>query len=155
MATKTGVATAGIERFLDSELASDIEFLAARTRSLGSARANRLLASLDLKVRSYSVLSLACSGLAPTQRDLAEFLSLDPSQIVPLVDGLEARGLVERHPDPNDRRSKLVAGTTEGRKLYQKARRVTAEGESATMSHLSTAERETLRELLFRIAFEA
>lgn len=155
MATKTGIATAGIERFLESELAGDIEFLAARTRSLGSARANRLLAPLDLKVRSYSVLSLACSDLSPTQRDLAEFLSLDPSQIVPLVDALEARGLVERHPDPNDRRSKVVAGTAEGRKVYLKARRAASEGEAVTMANLSKAERETLRDLLSRIAFEA
>lgn len=154
MATKTATA-AGIERFLESELAGDIEFLAARTRSLGSARANRLLAPLDLKVRSYSVLSLACSNLSPTQRDLAEFLSLDPSQIVPLVDALEARGLVERNPDPNDRRSKVVAGTAEGRKLYLKARRATAEGEAVTMAKLSEAERTTLRGLLSRIAFEA
>ncbi|GAA4364572.1 MarR family winged helix-turn-helix transcriptional regulator [Paeniglutamicibacter cryotolerans] len=155
MATKTGIATAGIERFLGSELAGDIEFLAARTRSLGSARANRLLAPMDLKVRSYSVLSLACSNLAPTQRDLAEFLSLDPSQIVPLVDALEARGLVERHPDLHDRRSKVVAGTEEGHKLYLKARRATAAGESVTMSNLSEAERTTLRELLSRIAFDS
>ncbi|WP_411732018.1 MarR family winged helix-turn-helix transcriptional regulator [Paeniglutamicibacter sp.] len=142
-----------IERFLDSELAGEIEFLAARTRSLGSARANKLLEPLELKVRSYSVLSLACSGLAPTQRELAEFLSLDPSQIVPLVDQLENRGLVERRADPQDRRSKVIAGTKTGLQLYKKARLATAEGEAMAMEQLSKAEQETLRGLLSRIAF--
>ena len=153
MATKPGTTMNTIDRFLSSELAGEIEFLTARTRSLGSARANKLLEPLDLKVRSYSVLSLACSGLAPTQRELAEFLSLDPSQIVPLVDQLEGRGLVERTADPNDRRSNVITGTKSGEQLYSKARKATAEGEAVAMAKLSKAEQETLRDLLSRIAF--
>lgn len=153
MATKPGTTVNTIERFLGSELAGEIEFLAARTRSLGSARANKLLGPLGLKVRSYSVLSLACSGLAPTQRELAEFLSLDPSQIVPLVDALEREGLVERTADPNDRRSKVITGTKAGEQLYTKARKATAEGEAAAMERLSEEEQENLRDLLSRIAF--
>ena len=93
-------AETGIERLYSSELANETEFLAARARSVGSRRANEDLASLDLKVRSYSVLSLACSGLNPSQRELAEFLFLDPSQIVALVDQLEKRGAVKRKADP-------------------------------------------------------
>lgn len=153
MATKPGTTMNTIDRFLASELAGDIEFLTARTRSLGSARANRLLAPLGLKVRSYSVLSLACSGLAPTQRELAEFLSLDPSQIVPLVDALESEGLVERTADPSDRRSKVITGTKTGEQLYKKARKATAEGEAVAMAKLSKAEQESLRDLLSRMAF--
>lgn len=153
MASKPGTTTNTIDRFLSSELAGEIEFLTARTRSLGSARANKLLGPLGLKVRSYSVLSLACSGMSPTQRELAEFLSLDPSQIVPLVDELESRGLVGRAPDPNDRRSKVITCTDAGMRLYKKARLATAEGEGVAMENLSAAEQRTLRELLSRIAF--
>ena len=153
MATKPGTTTNAIDRFLSSELAGEIEFLTARTRSLGSARANKLLGPLGLKVRSYSVLSLACSGMSPTQRELAEFLSLDPSQIVPLVDELESRGLVGRAADPNDRRSKVITCTDEGMQLYMKARVSTAAGENIAMAQLSKSEQETLRELLARIAF--
>ena len=153
MATKPGTTMSTIDRFLASELAGEIEFLTARTRSLGSARANKLLGPLGLKVRSYSVLSLACSGMAPTQRELAEFLSLDPSQIVPLVDALESEGLVARTADPNDRRSKVITGTKAGEQLYKKARKATAEGEAVAMERLSQAEQETLRDLLSRIAF--
>lgn len=153
MATKPGTTTNTIDRFLASELAGEIEFLTARNRSLGSARANKLLGPLGLKVRSYSVLSLACSGMAPTQRELAEFLLLDPSQIVPLVDELESRGLVGRAADPNDRRSKVITCTDEGMQLYMKARVATAEGEGVALAQLSKSEQETLRELLVRIAF--
>jgi DNA-binding MarR family transcriptional regulator len=153
MSTVPGTTTNAIERFLGGELAREIEFLTARTRSLGSARARKLLEPLGLKERSYSVLSLACSGFAPTQRELAEFLSLDPSQIVPLVDDLEARGLVERRADPQDRRSKVITGTTVGQQLYTKARLATAQSESMTMAMLDKSEQETLRDLLSRVAF--
>lgn len=155
MASKPGSTMNNVERFMASDLAGEIEFLTARTRALGSTRANALLEPLDLKVRSYSVLSLACSELAPTQRELAEFLSLDPSQIVPLVDQLEARGLVERRADPQDRRSKVINATPAGKELYWQARTLTAEGESASLGGLSKNEQDTLRGLLSRIAFRA
>lgn len=143
----------GIERLLDCQLVTEIEFLTARARALGSAKANALLAPLDLKIRSYAVLSLACSGAAPSQRELAEFLLLDPSQIVALVDGLEQRGLVQRETDPQDRRSKVIKGTEEGRQLLARAAVATQQAEDQAMSNLTASERVQLRELLRRIAF--
>ncbi|WP_308190723.1 MarR family winged helix-turn-helix transcriptional regulator [Arthrobacter hankyongi] len=143
----------GIERLQGTELAAEVEFLTARARSLGSGRANQLLADLDLKVRSYSVLSLACSGENPSQRELADFLSLDPSQIVSLVDQLEKRGAVTREADPRDRRSKVIAATAAGRRLYRAAAAIVRESEAQSLRRLSTAERDTLRSLLQRVAF--
>ena len=64
------------------------------------AAGNASLAEHGLKARSYSVLALPASDARPSQRELAEFLRLDPSQVVGLVDGLQARGLVRREPDP-------------------------------------------------------
>ncbi|UPO76182.1 MarR family winged helix-turn-helix transcriptional regulator [Arthrobacter sp. Helios] len=144
---------AGIERLYDSELAGETEFLAARARSVGSRRANEDLAALDLKVRSYSVLSLACSGLNPSQRELAEFLSLDPSQIVALVDQLEKRGAVKRLADPRDRRSNIITPTAAGKRLYAEAAAVVAAASDTSLGALSPAERDQLRALLRRVAF--
>ncbi|MGO7983270.1 MarR family winged helix-turn-helix transcriptional regulator, partial [Rhizobium johnstonii] len=92
-------ASTGLARLADTTLGDEVEFVAARARSIGTALANEALAPLGLKVRSYSVLSLACSGAAPSQRELAEFLILDASQIVGLVDDLENAGYVVRTPD--------------------------------------------------------
>lgn len=47
--------------------------------------------------------------------DMATFFSLAPRTITEAVDGLERNGLVERHPDPNDRRAKRIAVTEAGR----------------------------------------
>jgi DNA-binding MarR family transcriptional regulator len=145
----------GAHRLLASDLATEIEFLAARARSVGTARANEFLAPLDLKVRSYSILALASSGHEPSQRELADFLSLDASQIVALVDELERRGLVSRAADPRDRRSNSIAATTAGLALYRAARDAVRRAESESLGALSVAERDTLRSLLARIAFPA
>lgn len=72
-----------------------------------------------------------------------------------LVDGLEQAGPVERTADPSDRRSKVITETAAGVRLYKKAGAVTAEGGAVTMSKLSAAEQETLRELLSSAAFLA
>ncbi|KQV05127.1 MarR family winged helix-turn-helix transcriptional regulator [Leifsonia sp. Root112D2] len=142
-------------RLLAAELTTEIEFLTARARAIGSSRANTLLAPLGLKVRSYAVLSLACSGLNPSQRELADFLSLDPSQIVALVDQLEQRRAVTREQDPRDRRSKGITATDEGVRLHDEARNAIRRAEAESLAPLDTGEREQLRALLRRIAFDA
>lgn len=152
MSAKQATTTAKEARFMTCDLVRELDFLIARTRSIGSGRANLALKPFGLKVRSYSVLSLACSDITPTQRELAEFLALDPSQIVPLVDTLEKRGYVERTPDPVDRRSKVIAATAEGRKLYAKAHQATQASEKETLFALTASEQEQLRSLLGRVA---
>jgi DNA-binding MarR family transcriptional regulator len=143
----------GFDRLLGSELADEIEFLNARARAIGSALTNRQLAEWGLRVRSYSVLSLAASGADPTQRQLAEFLRLDPSQIVSLVDELEAAGLVRREPDPVDRRSKVITATPEGLRILRGAAAGARRAEKLALAALTNAERETFRALLRKVAF--
>src|SRR5699024_8924317 len=83
-------------RLESSEMSDEIEFLLARDRTIEIICAYRGLAPFGLKVRDYVVLSLAANDLAPSQRELAEFLHLDPSQIVATIDVLETHGWVER-----------------------------------------------------------
>ncbi|HRO29858.1 MULTISPECIES: MarR family winged helix-turn-helix transcriptional regulator [Micrococcaceae] len=147
------LADQGTERFLAGELAQQIQFLTARARGRGSSHANHMLAPLGIKVRQYSVLSLAASGLKPSQRELGEFLALDPSQIVALVDSLEALGAVQRETDPRDRRSKIIVATDAGLELFGKAREILLESEDVTLGTLSARERKQLRGLLLKIAF--
>jgi DNA-binding MarR family transcriptional regulator len=152
----SGAATSerGASELATTELASEIEFLTARARSIGIARANAALAPLALRVQSYSVLALACSDRNPSQRELAEFLVLDPSQIVALVDQLEKRRLVIRETNSRDRRSKGISATTAGRKLYAEARAIVREAENHSLKMLRHDEQEQLRVLLQKIAFE-
>src|ERR1700709_2417727 len=97
-------------------------FLLSRASGLVVRSTNEALADDGLRVRSYSVLVLACAAAdGISQRDLAETLGLDPSHDVLLVDELAAGGVVERRPSPSDRRTKLVAATDLGRTTCRRA----------------------------------
>ena len=140
-------------RLASTEVADEIEFLMARARTIGIIRANQGLARFGIKVRHYVVLSLAASDLSPSQRELAEFLQLDPSQIVAIIDVLETQGWVERKPSQEDRRIKVLNATAAGAKVLAEAKRVILEAEEDSLAALTHEEREQLRQLLRRISF--
>ncbi|WP_334172208.1 MarR family winged helix-turn-helix transcriptional regulator [Sinomonas sp.] len=139
---------AGAPRLAGGAVADDIGLLLAKLRAAGSLLNNKALAEFGLRERSYSVLRLACSGLEPTQRELADFLALDPSQIVSLIDDLEGRGLVSREQGRTDRRQKIVLATPEGERLHAKAEVAMKECETTQLSLLAPGEVTTLRDLL-------
>ena len=130
-----------------------LSFLLARANALSLAAGNAALAAHGLRVRSYSVLALAASGRRPSQRELAELLRLDPSQVVALVDELQRRGLVLREPDPVDRRANVVIATDQGAALYAEAAAAVARAQGHLFEGLSTTGREQLAALLRRVAF--
>lgn len=144
-----GMKRDGVEdKLVAASITNDMGFLLAKLHAAGSVLNNRALAAFDLKERSYSVLILANSGLEPTQRELADFLSLDPSQIVALVDELEKRGLVVRASGKQDRRAKTVTATAPGAELLLKARKAASRAEAEALQQLSTDEVATMKALL-------
>ncbi|WP_104045480.1 MarR family winged helix-turn-helix transcriptional regulator [Arthrobacter sp. ZGTC412] len=135
-------------RLAAASIGNDVGLLLAKLHAAGSVLNNRALVDYGLRERSFSVLTLACSGLEPTQRELADFLSLDPSQVVTLVDELERRGLVQRVQGKQDRRAKIVVSTAEGRKMHTKARAAMDAAELDQLAVLSEEESKELKRLL-------
>ncbi|MFD4372144.1 MarR family winged helix-turn-helix transcriptional regulator [Streptomyces sp. NPDC058486] len=92
--------------------------------------------------------------LEPTpMRKIAEKLKCEPSNVTGIIDRLESRGLVERRPDPADRRVKLAAPTDEGRDTARRLRdslRFARE----PLGELTVVERTLLRDLLRRMLGE-
>lgn len=87
-------------------------------------------------------------------RRIAQKLKCEPSNVTGIVDRLETRGLVERRPDPADRRVKLAAPTEKGARTAQELR------DSLTfarepLAELSDEDRATLRDLLRRMLGES
>jgi DNA-binding MarR family transcriptional regulator len=83
-------------------------------------------------------------------RKLAQKLKCEPSNVTGIVDRLESRGLVERRPDPADRRVKLAAATEDGVRVVRELR----DGlrfAHAPLAGLSDEERLSLRDLLRRM----
>ncbi|WP_432095302.1 MarR family winged helix-turn-helix transcriptional regulator [Streptomyces sp. bgisy100] len=98
------------------------------------------------------VLSLLSHEPMPMRR-IAQKLKCEPSNITGIVDRLESRGLVERRPDPADRRVKLAAPTEEGRATATRLRDALGFAREP-LAGLSTEERTTLRDLLRRMLGE-
>ena len=131
-------------RFAKADLAGDIEFLLARARAIGTSKANNRFASLNLKARSYAVLSLAASGLNPTQKELSQFLKLDASQIVAITDELTELGLVRREASKTDRRINVIIATEDGLKTYALAKELAEKSEVDSLEMLSEEEKNNL-----------
>jgi DNA-binding MarR family transcriptional regulator len=75
-------------------------------------------------------------------------LGLDPSAVVVLVDDLERRDLVERVQDPGDRRTRIIAITSAGRRLLRQARPLADTTMDTLLRHLGAEQRQELAALL-------
>ncbi|MFC9426633.1 MarR family winged helix-turn-helix transcriptional regulator [Streptomyces sp. NPDC056987] len=95
------------------------------------------------------VLGLLSSEPMPMRR-IAQKLKCEPSNVTGIVDRLEARDLVERRPDPDDRRVKLAAPTEKGRATAARLRDSLGFAREP-LAGLSEEERTTLRDLLKRM----
>lgn len=82
---------------------------------------------------------------------IAELLFCDASNVTAIVDRLEERGLIERHPNPEDRRVKLIAATGAGRELQTQAFARLFEPPPGIVA-LPAADQRALRDLLAKAA---
>lgn len=95
------------------------------------------------------VLRLLAEEPLPMRR-IAQRLKCEPSNITGIVDRLEARGLVERRPDPADRRVKLAAPTADGIRTSERLR-TSLDFAREPLGRLTATERTLLKELLQRM----
>jgi DNA-binding MarR family transcriptional regulator len=80
--------------------------------------------------------------------ELAERLRIVPRSATEVVDALEERGLVQRRPDPGDRRATLVVPTEEGLRTGETMRAVRSEAAERYFGTLSAADRADLARIL-------
>jgi DNA-binding MarR family transcriptional regulator len=99
----------------------------------------------------FGVLVLIDANPNINQTALAEAVGADRSTMVPILDRLERRGLIERRPVPGDRRAHALALGEVGRKRMDEFRATVREHEQRIGAGLSAAERATLLDLLRRL----
>lgn len=83
-----------------------------------------------------------------SQQEIARRLGIDRTTMVALVDGLEAKGLVERHPHPADRRKNMVELTATGRDTRGLATKASEEAERRFLAPLDENDAKRLKETL-------
>jgi DNA-binding MarR family transcriptional regulator len=79
--------------------------------------AHGAVAELPGGPRGYQVLAAAARSAVGSQLALAQHLGIDRTVMTYLLDDLEAAGLIERRPDPADRRARRVVATERGTEL--------------------------------------
>ena len=106
--------------------------------------ANTCMAGFDLSAAHAAALLRLDTPLS--QRELADCLKYDASNITGIVDTLEQRGLVERQVDPADRRIRRLVVTGEGSRVLAHLRKCFEE--ASLVGRLDDDERLQLRALL-------
>ena len=106
------------------------------------------LAPWDLSPHQARALGVVVERDGVRLSDLAESLHIAPRSATEVADGLQARGLVERTPDPGDRRAVILRPTAEGRRVRAEVGRARAADNEALLSRLSGDDRATLARLL-------
>jgi DNA-binding MarR family transcriptional regulator len=127
------------------ELLDLIFLVAARLRD-GLAAAHT-----DLGLPPAQAQALTVLGAPVPMRELASKLACDASNVTGIVDGLERRGLVERRPDPRDRRVKQLVLTPEGERR-RAALNTGMDEVAARVFALPEDDQKALRSLLGRVA---
>jgi DNA-binding MarR family transcriptional regulator len=115
---------------------------------------NPVFADAGLQPGEFDVLAtLRRSGapymLSPTR--LYEAAMISSGGMTNRIDRLERAGLVERRPDPDDRRGKLIALTAAGRRVIDETITRHVANEEQLLSVLTTAEQEKLNALLRKL----
>ena len=111
-----------------------------------------LLDARGLSMWAYVALTHLAEAPAPTQMALAEQMGYDKTRLIAILDQLAEEGLIERAPDPEDRRARIVRLTAAGRARQLEAQADIRAMESELLDGLSDAERATLREVLAKLA---
>lgn len=119
----------------------DLSFLLNQASYAFSAQLGAALSDLGISVREFCVLMKAEDG-QQTQNRVAELAGLDKTTMVSTLDALEKAGLAERRVSSADRRARVVAVTTKGRRVLHKAYRAYDALVEEVLGDLDPADRE-------------
>jgi DNA-binding MarR family transcriptional regulator len=127
-------------------------FLLAQLGADAADRFTERVAELGLTPRDAGAIRVLGRSPGISQRELATRLGTTPSRIVPLLDSLEQRGLVERSRSERDRRNYELALTETGRGLLGPLRTIAEAHQRAVLAALTPEEQAQLSELLAKLA---
>ncbi len=123
--------------------------------SLGYAVSRRFretLAPLQLEPREFALLRAVAAAEGQSQQAIGERLQIPASRMVAFVDALQHRDLLERRPNPQDRRAHALYLADQGREVLARAMTAAVTFENELCADLQASEREQLLDLLLRVA---
>lgn len=131
---------------LPNALAKSPSFQIERVRRHTKDEVERTLARHDCSMREFWILT--CVADTPmSQRQLAELLIVDASDMVRLLDSLEDHGWVKRERDPDDRRRQIVTATKKGAKALDTLADDVTEAEDRALEEASQKQLKSIKKL--------
>lgn len=115
------------------------------------AHSMRSVAQFEMGTTDFGVLEALLHKGSLTVTQLRAKVLLTSGSMTTAVDRLEARGLVARHDDANDRRARIIRLTPEGRKLIECAFAQHRDEMEAALAGFSKEDRANLLPLLRRL----
>jgi DNA-binding MarR family transcriptional regulator len=109
------------------------------------------LAPTGLNQNQHAILCCLDEFGPACQKDIAVRLGIDSGDIVAFIDGLQAKGLLERRRDERDRRRQILTITPEGSCMLGEVEDLFTQAESGLLGVLSQADRETLHDAALRV----
>jgi len=110
-----------------------------------------ILDAHGLTMWGYAALSRLADQPVQTQQALAKSIGYDKSRLIPLLDTLQADGLLTREPDPADRRARTITLTPEGTARLKATKTAIHAMEEDLLAPLSSAQKQTLFTALKRL----
>ena len=115
------------------------------------ARFERHAAQISLTLVQCRALTGLEKNEGVSQARLAELTEVDPMCMVRILDRMEADGVLERHPDPDDRRARRLYLTAKAKPLLEEIWRLAALTRAETFAGIARAEREAFIDVLERL----
>jgi DNA-binding MarR family transcriptional regulator len=139
-----------VMNFPDS-LIESVGFVLSKVAQRVVRLAEAKMAALGIQTKHVGVLATIVERGPLSQKAVGEALLIDRTTMVQLADRLESLALVERRPDPVDRRVSLLHLTADGETVYRRARSLVREAEAELLDCLSAEDRRKLHRMLVRV----
>jgi DNA-binding MarR family transcriptional regulator len=131
---------------------ADLDDLLMRAARTLRRRWRSVLAPWDLSPHQARALGVVGRRDGVRLSDLADALHIAPRSATEVADGLQERGLVDRTPDPGDRRAVILRPTDEGRRIRAEIDAARSADAAVLFARLPAADRTELARLLRTLA---
>lgn len=130
---------------------TDLGWLLGQGYQLLVAECDKRLAPLGLTATQYGVTALLARNEARTSSELCQRMDYNPGAMTRLLQRLEAKAIIKRVPDANDRRTHTLALTAKGNLLHEQAQPLIDAVHDHMLQGLDANEAKTLATLLCRV----
>lgn len=135
----------------DYRLEEQVGHLLRRAHQRHTAIFQEGIGDLQLTPTQFAALAKVHDLGQVSQNQLGRLTAMDPATIQGVIQRLEARKLIERGPDPNDRRCTILRLTDKGKSLAMDAVTEARAITEATLAPLTPAERQAFLALLRKL----